>query len=197
MSLLTTEAATAAGVGLELSEEALQAAIDREEAWLARRIGQLEGERTETFPLVAIRPTSNELRLRRPTDEVQVTQSDFAGNSPADITGSVELRHYGWRVALLPNGYHYTSGPVDVTYTPNDELEVERALLQLVGLDLGTTTGGGLQSEIMGSYSYTRAAGSASRIRQSIVRELREPAAASSSRLLSSVPHGMAGRVGR
>jgi hypothetical protein len=190
MSVLLVDEALAANVGTELSGTALQDAIDREEAWLARRIGPLTGERTERFPLVHLRPGSHEVRLRRPTDAVEVLQDGV------DITTSCELRHDGWRVALLPEGEHFAA-PLEVTYTPNDELEVQGALLELLSLRLGTTTGGGLQQEIMGSYSYTRAAGSATRIRHSLVRNLLEPASAGSSRLHSSVPHGLAGRVGR
>lgn len=196
MSVLLPTDALGAGVGLEMDPADLQDAIDREEAWLARRIGPLTGERTEDFPLAHIRPTVHEVRLRRPTDAVEVLQYDVNHANPADITGQVDVRGLGWRVAILPEGMHFY-GPLAITYEPNDLLEVQRALLQLVGLSLGTTTGGGLQSEIMGSYSYTRAAGSATRIRRSIVRDLQTPPAAASSRLLSSVPHGLAGRVGR
>lgn len=188
--VLTLERARGMGLGAELSDDDLQAAIDREEAWLARRIGPLTGERTESFPLAHIRPTTHEVRLRRPTAAVEVEQAG------TDISATCELRHDGWRVALLPEGSHYT-GPLECTYTPTDENEVEGALLELLSLRLGTVTSGGLSGEIMGSYSWTRGAGTATRVRASIVRQLLEPATAGSSRVASSVPHGLAGQVGR
>lgn len=190
MSLLLVDEVLAAGVGAELGEVALQAAIDREEAWLARRIGQLTGERTERFPLAHVRPTSHEVRLRRPTDEVTVLEGD------ADVSAACELRHGGWRVARLPEGTHFLS-VLECTYTPNDEAEVQGALLELLNLRLSTTAGAGLAGEIMGSYSYTRAAGSSARARESLVRGLLEPRAAGSMRTPSSVSHGLAGQVGR
>lgn len=188
-TVLTLERARGMGLGAELGDEDLQAAIDREEAWLARRIGPLTGERPEAFPLAHIRPTSHEVRLRRPTDEVQLMQSGAT-------VDEVELRHDGWRVALLPEGSHFT-GPVECTYTPTDEAEVEGALIELLSLRLGTASSAGLAGEIMGSYSWTRAQGSSTRIRASIVRQLLEPATAGSTRLSSSVRHGLAGQVGR
>lgn len=190
MSVLLPTDALDAGVGVELSADALQAAIDREEAWLARRIGQLVGERTESFPLAHVWPTTYEVRLRRPTDEVEVLQSG------TDISAACELRHDGWRVALVAD-YAYFAGPLECTYTPNDELEVQGALLELVSLRLGTVGSAGLAGEIMGSYSWTRGAGSSARIRQSLVRGLLEPGHAGSTRLSSSVRHGLAGHTGR
>lgn len=189
MSLLLPTEAQAANIGLELSVEALQDAIDEEEAWLARRIGPLEGERTQRFPLSGLSPTSSEVRLRRPTAEIVATLDGVA------LT-TVELRPDGYTVARLPEGTHY-GGIVAITYTPTDRLEVKRALRELLSLTLGMQASGGLQAEIMGSYSYTRAAGSATRRRRSIVRELLGTGQAGSTRLLSSVHHGTAGALGR
>jgi hypothetical protein len=58
VSLLLVDEVLAAGVGEALEGVALQAALDREEAWLARRIGPLAGERTQRFPLALLRPTT-------------------------------------------------------------------------------------------------------------------------------------------
>lgn len=195
MSLISPDDAIAAGLGVGMDEDALQDAIDEEEAWLARRIGQLVGERTERFPLAALRPGGAEIHLARPTDEVEVTQDD------TDISTQVEVRGNGWVVAYVPGGgpqgYRFTGFPGvhAVTYTPTDELEVRRALKQLLALTMAPP--GGFSSEIMGSYSYSRAGGAATRIRRSIVRSLREPAAAGSTRIRSSVRHGLAGTLGR
>lgn len=191
--VLSVEQAQDAGIGAELDPEVLEDTIEEEEAWLARRIGPLVGERTQVFQLAGLSPTSPELRLQRPTDIVELVMGD------ADISATVQLRADGYTVARLPEGTAYLGLPttVSVTYTPTDELEVRRALKELVSLTLGMQNSGGLQAEIMGSYSYTRAAGSATRRRRSIVRELLGPKGASSIRLLSSVQHGTAGALSR
>lgn len=187
--VLLLEDARAAGIGAELSDTALQDAIDEQEAWLARRIGLLVGERTERFALAYMRPTTSELALQRPTDSVELVQD---GTTLTDF----ELRPGGWRVAQLPEGTRW-AGVLEATYTPTDELEVRLALKKLVGLDVGVVSTGGLQAETIGTYAYQRAAGSATRSRASIVRSLREPPSASSLRLTSSVPHGLSGALGR
>lgn len=199
MSLLTLEAARAAGLGGSLGDVALQAAIDQEEAWLARRIGPLTGERTEFFPYPYSRPTSNQIRLRRPTDDTfEATETDLNA-VVVDVRAFLEVRHLGWRLGWLTRGDHLSvsEGALDVTYTPTDELEVIRALQQLLGLTLSSVAAGGYQSEIMGSYSYTRAAGASTKLRKSILRDLGEPAEAGSTRLTSSIRHGLLGVLER
>lgn len=195
MSLLSTDEALGAGIGADLDTDALQAAIDEEEAWLARRIGPLTGERTQRYPLAYLRPTTGEVRLRRPTDAVEVLSEG------TDISDAVELRRDGWRVGLLPRGDRYTgaagTGVLEITYTPNDELEVKRAVKQLLAMQLGTVTGGGVTMEQMDGYMYQRGAGVSTRSRASIVASLREPAEAGSTRLHSSLPHGVATALGR
>lgn len=197
MSLLTTAEAVAAGIGGHLSTEALQAAIDEEEAWLARKLGgPLEGERTETFPLSYLRVRSHEVRLRRaadPDEDLEVLSDGV------DISDTVELRGGGHRVALVVEDRVGTriTGAWAVTYTPGDLLEVKRALKLLLGLSIGTQGGAGLQSEIIGSYSYTRAQGSATRLRRSILRDLQGEPGAGTIRILSSVRHGLAGVLDR
>lgn len=198
MSLLTTDEAVAAGIGSHLSAEALQAAINEEEAWLARKLGgaPLTGERTESFPLSYLRVRSHEVRLARPADP----EADLEVLSDGtDISDTVELRNGNRRVALVvADGIaSRISGAWAVTYTPGDELEVKRALKFLLAMTLGVQGGSGLQSEIIGSYSYTRAAGSATALRRSIVRELRGEPTAGSMRILSSVRHGLAGVLDR
>jgi len=198
MSLLTTDEAVAAGIGGHLSAEALQAAIDEEEAWLAGKLGgaPLTGERTESFPLSYLRVRSHEVRLARaadPTADLEVLSDGI------DITDTVELRHGNRRVALVVSDGVATriTGAWEVTYTPGDELVIKRALKFLLGLTLGVQGGAGLTSEIIGSYSYTRAGGSATALRRSLVRELRGEPEAGSMRILSSVRHGLAGVLDR
>lgn len=134
------------GAAETLSDDDLQAIIDRQEAWLATQVGPLTGSRTErywptTVPLNTYRP----LRLRRYATTVTVT----------DATVSVASDN----VRLSPTGYALLRtdgpwiGPVDVTYTPDDEATVKEAVISLVGLVLGDQA---YQSESMGDYSYSR-----------------------------------------
>jgi hypothetical protein len=193
-AVLSLDQAKAAKVGASLSDEALQAAIDEEEAWLARRIGPLLGERTQRFPLAYLRPLVSEVRLRRPTDEVVVRQADVELEE-----ASFTLRQSGWRLALLPEGTRFT-GALEVDYTPTDELEVRRALKELLGLTVTAQAAQGMQSERMGSYSYDRGIAAAkltASTRKSIVASLLEPPEAGSMRVRSSVPHGLAGVLER
>lgn len=189
MSLLEPADLQDAGIGAELDEDVLQAAIDEEEAWLARRIGPLTGERTEHFALTYTTPLPVELRLRRPTATVEVEQD-------GEALGTVEVRGDGYVVANLPLGTRFT-GLLDVTYEPNDELEIKRALRQLIGLTLAAAAAPGLSAEVMGSYSYARGSGSITRARRQLLHELRGPSHPASLRLLSSVRHGLAGAIGR
>jgi hypothetical protein len=189
MSVLEVLAAQAAGIGAELDTLTLQDAIDEEEAWLARRIGQLVGERTERLSLAYLSPRTSEVRLQRPTDEVAVKQDGVA-------LATVELRPAGWVVANLPEGTRY-AGILELTYTPTDELEVRRAVKQLLGLALSSQTAGGLTGETMGTYSYQRSAGTSAKVRAAIVRSLQEPSSAGTTRLRSSVRHGLAGALDR
>lgn len=191
--VLSLEQARAANLGAGLSDDALQDAIDEEEAWLAspERLGPLVGERTETFPLAYLRPLSSEIRLRRPTAAVELTQD-------GEPLTTVELRADGRRLAALPEGTRYV-GVLAATYTPNDELIVRRALKALVALQLGDVQAAGMQMEQMGTYMYQRGAGTAGRTRRSILRSLLGDAnrGGTTLRMRSSVPHGLAGRLDR
>lgn len=195
MSVLSLTEARAAGLGEDLEAEALQDAIDEEEAWLTRRIGQLVGLRTQRFPLAYLRPTVSEVHLARPT----VIDADFEPRSDGTVleVGTYELRPGGWVLALLPEGTRYV-GITEVTYVPADELEVRRALKELVGLQLGKVGASGTSMEQIGTYMYQRAPAAASaRARAAVLRSLREPRDASSMRMLPSRGHGLAGTLGR
>lgn len=189
MSFLTIAQARAAGLGLELSDTDLQDAIDEEEAWLAGKIGPLVGERTQLLPLAYLAPRSSEIRLKRPTDAVEVEQDGVA-------LAEVAVRPDGWHLAALPEGTRYR-GVLAITYTPTDELQVRRALKQLLGLTLSAQQAGGLTGETIGTYSYQRSAGTSARVRKAIVRDLLTPPAAGTTRVRSTVPHGLAGLLER
>lgn len=123
--MLSTDEARAL-ITTSLSDEDLAAVIAREEAWLARRIGPLQGERTETFATVS---GDEILRLARPTSSATV--EDEAGS----IT---DLDLQGWSdVVLDADGSRGWSGDAQVTYEPSDAEEVKRALITLVRLTIG------------------------------------------------------------
>jgi hypothetical protein len=176
-------------VASDLSDAAFQEVIDLEEAWLAKRIGPLDGERTERFVNVRY---GQLIRLQRPTDADSYSFAvDDAGT---DATADVELRRNGWRVARLhPAGWLATgalNGAVSITYEPNDALEVERVLVELVRLSIAATQtpNTGITSEVIGSYTYVLGTGSSSprSIRAALLRSLREPLEPETLRVRSS-----------
>ena len=140
---VTSIAEVRALVTTSLSDTDLQAIIDREEEWLAGRIGQLVGERIETFYPERL---DEPLYLRRHTDAVTVVEAGVqlaADDFLFTPSMAVTRRSAGsyWRV------------PVAVTYTPNDAGSVRRVVIELVRMCVSET---GLQSETIGAYSYTR-----------------------------------------
>lgn len=170
--MITVEEARARGIDLPADEDAAQALVDEQEAWLARRIGPLDEEITETFYVGAYRASDVKLGLRRYTDAVVVTDG---GVLVADE-----------RIALLDNGssighvYQATAtalgwtGPyVTVAYTPTDELEVRRALYGLLSLET-EPIGSELESETIGQYAYKLGGRSSSPVstRAALVSEL-------------------------
>lgn len=149
---VTLEEVRARGIALPTDDDAAQAVIDEQEAWLARRIGPLEGERTEEFYVGRAR-TRDALGLRRYTDAVEL--ADNGVTIDADDIRLVELGSAVRRRALTaPRAW---MGPyVTVTYTPNDLTEVRRVLFALCALEGPAGASGPFQSERIGDYSYTR-----------------------------------------
>jgi hypothetical protein len=151
--VITVEEARARGIALPADEDAAQAIVDEQEAWLARRIGPLDEEITETFYVGVVR-TSTKLGLRRYTDAVVVTDGGVLVDEDelALLDNGSSVGHvYGTSLPLLA-----WRGPyVSVVYTPTDELEVRRALYGLLSLETDPL-GSELESETLGDYSYTR-----------------------------------------
>lgn len=185
--MITVEEARARGITLPSDEDAAQALVDEQEAWLARRIGPLDEEFVETF-YVGVRQARGRLALRRFTDAVVVED-----NGAAVDPDRIALLDRGASVGLVYPYAPWWTGPyVTVTYTPNDELEVRRVLYQLLALEQTPDTAG-LQSETLGDYSYSRGAATADPVSQraALVASLlpkRDPALtiiASSSRYLA------------
>ena len=144
MSLLTIAEARAL-IASSLSDTDLQAAIDREESWLARVIGALSGERTQT---VWVRDTDldDPLLLPRPTDSVAVTDGGTALDASA-------VRLFAGGTIIEKATGSWTGPSVAITSTPDDEDEVKRVLIDLVRL---TVTASPFVSETAGPYSYQR-----------------------------------------
>lgn len=146
--MITVAEARARGIGLPADDDAAQDIIDGEESYLARKIGPLVGERTETF-YVGVGATHGKLALRRYTDAVVLTDG---GVAYADFRmvddGSSIIQTYA------ASSRWWTGPYVAATYTPNDEDDVRRALFDLVALAAEPT--GSMSSEKIGDYSYTR-----------------------------------------
>lgn len=149
--MITVAEARARGLALPSDDDAAQDVIDEQEAWLAARIGPLVGERTETF-WVGLGVSDGKLSLTRRTDSVAVVD----GGSPVDAA-QIRLIDDGAAFRLrYPYGWRAWTGPfVEVTYTPNDELLVQRALYELLALAAPGAIGP-FASETMGDYSYSR-----------------------------------------
>lgn len=155
-----------------LSDVDLQAVIDREEGWLAARIGALAGARTDTFSPGL---TDTPIYLSRRTGSVVVTDNALpvAAADLRFVPGSGMVR----RIAGA------WTGPVTVTYAPTDPDTVRRAVIELVR---GTLAETGTDAETLGDYSYDRGDAAVRLGRLALVRSvlLRRPAYAA--RLRSS-----------
>jgi hypothetical protein len=128
--------------------------IDEQESWLARRIGPLEGPRTQTF-YVGIGATYGKLGLKRFTDSVTLTD----GGTTVD-TGHYRLVDEGSSVVRrYESPTQWWTGPyVEATYIPNDEDEVRRVLYQLVTIAADPNAESPFNSEQIGGYSYSKGA---------------------------------------
>lgn len=172
--MLTVEQARAL-ITTSLSDDDLEDVIAREEGWLARRIGPLDGERTETFPEAYFADGEETLRLRRPTADVTVE----------DTAGAVTVSLRGWSDVVRDEGSW--SGDVTVTYTPSDEVEVERAIITLVRLAL---TESGYTGETVGTHAYQFDAQAAKAQRWAAWHALTRPPEPTSARIASVISPG-------
>jgi hypothetical protein len=170
--MLTVDEARAL-ITTSLSDPDLADIIAREEAWLSRRIGPLEGERVETF----VSSDGDEvLRLTRPT--LDVALEDDSG----EVT-FFSLR--GW-ADLIPDGISWR-GDVLATYTPSDSLEVRRALVTLVRLTVQETT---FAQEAAAGYSVAADSARERAMRYAAWRSLLRPRQPTTTRLRSAIPSG-------
>lgn len=155
--MITLAEARARGIELPSDDAVAQDIIDEQESWLARRIGPLEGSRTETF-YVGSGATHGKLALRRYTDAVAVTDAGAAvntGHYRLIDDGSAIVRNYS-----SPSNW-WTGPYVAVTYEPSDADEVRRVLYLLLAMAVDPHAETPFNSEQIGAYSYSRGQGSA------------------------------------
>lgn len=169
---MLSEAEARALITTSLSTSELEDVIAREEEWLARRIGPLEGERLETF---VTQDGDEVLRLTRPTTEATV--EDDSGDRE-----DWELR--GWS-DIVPSGSW--RGDVRVGYTPSDALEVKRVLITLVRLTVNESA---YASQSAGGYAVAVDTQSVRTVRYAAWRSLLRQRAPSTTRLRSTIPFG-------
>jgi hypothetical protein len=141
---VTSIAEVRALVTTSLSDVDLQAIIDREESWLAGRVGQLVGQRVETFWPERV---NEPLYLRRRAASVAVVDAGVTLTADDDYQFAPSLG-----VIRRADATSW-AGSVTVTYTPSDEADVKRVVIELVRMTVSET---GLQGETIGAYSYTR-----------------------------------------
>jgi len=148
--VITLFEARARGISaLPVDDTAAQQILDEQEAWLARRIGPLEDERTETF-YVGLRVTHGKLGLARYTAEVELTD----GGTAVDEADFRLIDNGSAVIQTFTRTRRWWKGPyVTATYEPNDDDEVRRALFDLVALAAAPV--GPYNSESIGDYSYS------------------------------------------
>jgi hypothetical protein len=156
-----------------LEDDDLTDVITREEAWLARRIGPLEGSRVELFA-----PTDGDEKLLLARPALTVLVDDDSG-----AVTDYDLR--GWGDVVRTAGSW--SGEVTVTYTPSDDDEVRRVLISLVRLTLGERA---FTAEAAQGYSYSASQLDQRQQRYTAMRSLMRPRRPSSLRLTSAIALG-------
>lgn len=152
MALITAAQAQARGVGLALSEAALQAIIDDEEAIMIARYG-VHGDGTTSVTEVGRREGGSVFLRRTPLSITSVTQAEYPGGT---ATALATTERYTWlngeaRIELYPASTpyaaQYDAGKlITVVYVPADDRAKRRSvLLELVRIatEQPTATGGG------------------------------------------------------
>lgn len=133
-----------------LAEDDVQDVIDREEAYLAAELrSPLTGTRTQSIWRKAAPFTGDvgPIRLIRPTDEVDEVRDDGVILDEDDfrlLEGGTLIERVGF----------WTGPLIEVDYTPNDQANVERVVIELCRLTLTET---GFNSESFGGdFMYQR-----------------------------------------
>jgi len=177
MSSFVSIAEVRALVRSRLSDTDLQVVIDREEAWLAGKVGTLTGARTDTY-----RPSPGDqpVYLQRLSGSVVVTDDGVTLVADTDylFTPSTGMILRASWVETVPPWRQWPlawRGVVTVTSTPSDGAAVKRAIIELIRGTVGET---GMDSETIGDYSYSRGASTGRVSRAALWRSilLRRPA---------------------
>ena len=171
---MLTLAEARARITTSLGDDDLTDAIERQEAWLARRIGPLSGSRTETF---VTEDGDEVLQLQRPTTLAAIAAVDEGGT-----VDDLELR--GWSDLVRTSSWQ---GTVDVAYEPDDDAEVREAIITLVRLAVTEST---YASEAWQGYSATVDHDMRRRMRWEAWRSLLRQDALTTTRLKSAIPAG-------
>lgn len=147
MSLLTPADLQALGIGLDLTDAALQSVIDAEEAEIVRRFGpNYPGPQTDT--VLGRRGAS--LFLRRAIESVTSIVSYLYLGDTAPVT-LVAADYLIWNdegriqcVPTGPNGYGHWGERATVVYVPADDTSLRKSVLaQLVGIGVKQSAPGG------------------------------------------------------
>jgi hypothetical protein len=129
--LLTAAEAQAMGVGLDLTETALQSVIDGEEAEMIRLFGP-HGDGV-TGVTATVRPRGGMVYLSRPIVSASaVSAASYPGGTPTTITDLYVWGNEG-RVELYPSGWAWASwdyrSVVTLTYVPTDDRALRTSVL--------------------------------------------------------------------
>lgn len=150
---VTTPADVRALVKTALTDPQLQAVIDREEAYLARELGApIAGERTQEIWRLPGGISFNDIHLKRPTDEI-TTVVDNGVDVDLDEIRLLENGTIVERAAAAETSGAWTGPLITVKYTPNDEAEVVRVVIELCRLTLLES---GFIGETIGTYAYEK-----------------------------------------
>ncbi len=184
---ITSLAQVRALVKTALSDDELSELIGREEAVLAAEVGALTGSRTETF-VITDTTAGLPVRLRRRVAAVTVTQDNVATTDirilPDERTVEL-LTASGWALGSW-------TGPVEVTYAPNDSSRVVSWVIELVRARL--TEAAYFNNEV-GDDGYNRGARAHEAVLQDAIADIvgRGAAAGGRSRGIRSVRMSTAG----
>jgi hypothetical protein len=151
--VVSLDEARGRGIPLPADDAAAQSIISEWEAWLARRIGPLDGNRTETF-WVQYTSTRQKLSLRRYTSAVAVIDGGMTlGATDFMLTDNGSTLS---RVDSLGSTLFWSGPFVTATYSPNDLDEVRRVLFALLVLAVDEHADGPYVSENLGDYGYSK-----------------------------------------
>lgn len=149
MSVTSVEAVQAiVSEARRLANDPVQDVIDREEAFLAHELrAPLAGVRTQRVWVQRAGGACSGINLMRPTDAID----ELRDNDVVIDDDRIRLLATGTLVEL--DG-PWTGPLVEIDYTPNDEAQIVRVVIELCRLTLTETA---YNAEDLGGYKYQRA----------------------------------------